>query len=484
MALADLLGDAGAVGAVGAVGDRVERLELPPAWLVDPVTGFEGPARVVVEDGRVAAVERAPGGTPSLLLLPGFVDLHAHLREPGGEDAETIATGLAAAGHGGFVAVCAMANTDPPADAPGVLRLVRAGADASGSPVRVLPLGATTVGRAGAALAPLGEMADAGAVAFSDDGSPVSDPALLRNALLYAGGLGRPIVEHPEDRALTVDAEAHEGLAATVLGLHGWPVAAEAGAVARSVAVLADAVAAAPADATPRLHLTHLSTAAALEHVRRAKASGLPVTCDVTPHHLGLHDGWLGGDRRWAWEVDGAAWRGGPAEAEPYDTNCRVNPPLRSPADAAAVAAALGDGTADAIATDHAPHTDVDKAVEFGEAANGISGLETALSVVLAAVDAGVLRLSSAVRALTSGPAVVLGDAGSGLVPGIVPGADASLVLVDRATTWTVAPATLLSRGRNTPLLGRTLPGRVLLAVAGGRVGYRDGAPASASERR
>ena len=460
---------------VAGIGEAVEQLTLPPARLAGATDRGEGPVRVTIENGRIVDIRGAPAGAaPELLLLPGLVDLHAHLREPGGEDAETVASAQAAAGHGGFVAVCGMANTEPAADAPGVLRLVRAAAEASRSPVRVLPLGATTVARAGTVLAPLGELADAGAVAFSDDGSPVADASLLRNALLYAGGLRRPIVEHAEDTTLTREAEAHDGLAASVLGLRGWPVSAEAGAVARALALLEDAVADAPPNAAPRLHLTHLSTAAALEHVRRAKAAGLPVTCDVTPHHLALHDGWLGGDRRWAWEVGDAPWRGGPADAEPYDPGCRVNPPLRAPVDAAALARGLRDGTVDAVATDHAPHTEVSKAVEFGDAPNGISGLETALSLVLAAVAADVLPLDAAVRALTTGPAAVLGDAGASLVPGVAVGAVANLVLVDPGARWSVDAATFRSRGRNTPLLGQELPGRVLLTLADGRVAYHD----------
>jgi dihydroorotase len=351
---------------------------------------------------------------------------------------------------------------------------VRAAAAASGSPVRGLVHGAVTVGRAGETLSPMGELADAGVAGFSDDGAPVHAAALLRNALAYAGALGLPIIDHPEDPSLTKGAEASEGYVATVLGLRGWPVAGEAAAVARAIEILADTVGDVPG---ARLHLTHVSTAASLAHVRAAKAAGLPVTCDVTPHHIALADEWIAGARRWAWEAldaEGAPrdpWTDGALVAHPFDTSLRVNPPLRSPVDAAACLAALADGTADALATDHAPHTEVDKHVEFGWAANGISGIETALPIVLAAVEAGRLPLARAVEAMTTGPARILGER-QGIVPGLREGEPADLVVVDRAATWTVTPASLRSKGKNSPLLGRDLHGVVRLTLAGGRVAY------------
>ena len=288
------------------------------------------------------------------------------------------------------------------------------------------------------------------------------------------GSLGLAIIDHPEDPTLTAGAEASEGYVASVLGLKGWPVAGEAGAVARAIAILADTVVDVPG---ARLHLTHVSTAASLAHVRAAKAAGLPVTCDVTPHHIAFADEWIAGSRRWAWEAvdaDGLPrdpWTDGSLVAAPFDTSLRVNPPLRSPVDAVACLAALVDGTADAIATDHAPHTEVDKHVEFGWASNGISGIETALPVVLAAVDAGRVSLARAVEALTTGPARILGER-QGVAPGLREGEAADLVVVDRAGTWTVTPETLLSRGKNSPLLGRELRGVVRLTIAGGRVAY------------
>jgi dihydroorotase len=288
---------------------------------------------------------------------------------------------------------------------------------------------------------------------------------------------GLPIVDHAEDATATEGAEANDGFVATVLGLRGWPAAAETAAVARDLAILEDVVRDVPG---ARLHLTHLSVAGSLDLVRRSKAAGLPVTCDVTPHHLAFSDEWVAGARRWAWDASGDPWSDGAIEVAPYSSAVRVNPPLRAPADAAAVLAALADGTVDAVATDHAPHTDVDKAVEFGHAANGISGVETALGVILAAVDAGRLPLARAIAALTIGPAAVLGTRSRRGSGGLVEGSPADLVVFDRSGRWTVTADALLSRGRNTPLLGRSLAGTVLLTVAAGRIAYEAPDPETA----
>ncbi len=452
-------------------------------WAVDPAAGREGAVEAVVRGGVLERLTWLSGsaadglGPTGRLILPGLVDMHAHFREPGNEDAETVATGLAAAARGGFTAVALMPNTTPALDDPSVLARVRASAAATGSPVRVLAYGAVTAGRKGETLSAMGELADAGVVGFSDDGASVGSATLMRNALAYAGAFGLPIVDHPEDATQTAGAEASEGYVATVLGLRGWPVAAEAGSVARSIAILADVVRDVPG---ARLHLTHLSTAASIAHVRAAKAAGLPVTCDVTPHHLAFTDEWVAGSRRWAWEAldaEGRArdpWADGALAAPPFDTSLRVNPPLRPAEDAAACRAALRDGTADAIATDHAPHTAVDKHVEFGWAANGISGIETALSTVLAAVAAGEVPLMRAVALLTSGPAAVLGPR-AGLRPGLRLGEPADLVVVDADASWAVSAASLRSKGKNTPLLGRAVPGAVRLVLAGGRVAHAEG---------
>ncbi len=476
------------VGLGPKIGETVERFELEKAWLVDPVSGREGPGEIVVVDGVLESVNWLEGvdaddvTAEGVVVAPGFFDLHAHFREPGFEDAETVATGCAAAAHGGYTAVALMPNTSPALDAPGVLELVRSAARASGSPVVVHAYGAVSANRGGEQLSAMGELADAGVLGFSDDGSPVKTGRLLRSALIYAGMLGLPVVEHAEDAELTSGAEAHEGYVASVMGLNGWPVAAEVNAISRDIAVLADALGDEP---RARLHLTHVSTAAGLDLVRRARAAGLPVTCDVTPHHLAFTDEWIAGSRRWAWEAaaDGATgdpWVDGALTAEPYDTSLRVNPPLATPDDAAACLAALIDGTASAVATDHAPHTIVDKEVEFGKASNGISGIETALGVLLSLVEAGKLPLAKAIAALTTGPVSVVagwpGAAGSSAARprGFVEGAPADLVVFDRSDRWTVTESSLKSKGKNSPLLGRELPGRVILSIANGRLAYED----------
>jgi dihydroorotase len=471
------------------VGQTIERFDLEKAWLVDPASGREGPGELVVVDGVLESVNWLEGAEAEgvtdrgVVVAPGFFDLHAHFREPGFEDAETVATGCAAAAHGGYTTVAVMPNTLPALDDPSVLERVRAAARACGSPVEVLAHGAVSAGRAGEQLSAMGELADAGVIGYSDDGSPVATAKLLRSALLYGGMLGLAVIDHCEDAAMTSGAEASEGYVASVLGLAGWPTAAEVNAVSRDIAVLADALRDEP---RARLHLTHLSTAEALDLVRRARAAGLPVTCDVTPHHLAFTDEWIAGSRRWSWEAltpDGTSrdpWVDGVLTAGPYNTSLRVNPPLRTPANAAACLAALRDGTASAVVTDHAPHTVVDKEVEFGKAINGISGIETALGVLLELVDAGGLTLAQAVAALTTGPVSIAATwpavAGTSATRprGLIEGALADLVVFDRADRWLVMPGTLLSKGKNSPLLGRELPGRVLVTIARGRLAYED----------
>src|SRR5712691_8111297 len=385
------------------------------------------------------------------IVVPGFIDLHTHLREPGFEDSETIATGANAALRGGFTTVCAMPNTEPAIDSPGLVSELIArgrGADAA----LVLPVAAITRGRKGRELADLVELAAAGAVAFSDDGSPVEDARLFRSALEYARVTGRPVIEHPQDPSLSAKGVMHEGVVSARLGLPGMPAAAEEAAVARDIAL---------AKMTGgRLHLTHLSTAGSIDLVRRAKVDGAPITCDVTPHHLAMTDEWVAGSRAFAWEVEDEALRG-----VPYDSSTKVNPPLRARADVRALWAGLADGTVDAIATDHAPHASVKKDVEFDQAAFGISGLETALSVVLDGVAAGWADRDTIIRALTTGPARVLG----------LPLHDDDWIAIDLDAEWTVAADGLVSLGKNTPLLGRTLRGRVVYAVVGGEARYEGG---------
>src|SRR5881397_3455593 len=364
------------------------------------------------------------------LVVPGFVYLHAHLREPGFEDSETVATGAKAALRGGFTTVCAMPNTEPAIDSPGlVAELIARGRSAGGA--RVLPIAAITRGRKGRELADLVELAAAGAVAFSDDGSPVEDSRLFRSALEYSRVTGRPVIEHAQDLALSARGVMHEGAVSARLGLPGMPAAAEEAAVARDIA-LAKMTGA-------RLHLTHLSTAGSIELVRRDKVEGAPITCDVTPHHLAMTDEWVAGSRAFAWEVADEA-----LQAAPYDSSTKVNPPLRGHADVRALWAGIADGTVDAIATDHAPHASVKKDVEFDHAAFGISGLETALALVLGGVRAGWAPLETVIDALTSGPARALGiDRPKG-----------DWVVIDRDAEWMPRAAELASKGKNTPLIG------------------------------
>jgi len=393
------------------------------------------------------SVDRRALEAKGYLVVPGFIDLHAHLREPGFEDSETVETGAKAALHGGFTTVCAMPNTEPAIDSPGlVAELIARGRSAGGA--RVLPIAAITRGRKGRELADLVELAAAGAVAFSDDGSPVEDPRLFRSALEYSRITGRPVIEHPQELALSARGVMHEGAVSARLGLPGMPAAAEEAAVARDIALAKMSGA--------RLHLTHLSTAGSIELVRRAKAEGAPITCDVTPHHLAMTDDWVAGSRAFAWEPSGASAPRPPGV--PYDSSTKVNPPLRGHADVRALWAGLADGTVDAIATDHAPHASVRKEVEFDQAAFGISGLETALALVLGGVRVHWAALGSVIDALTIGPVRVLG----------IELDENDWIAIDRDAEWLVTADDLVSKGKNTPVLGRTLMGRVVhVAVAG-----------------
>ncbi len=396
------------------------------------------------------------------LVVPGFIDLHAHLREPGFEDSETIASGAAAALRGGFTTLCAMPNTVPAIDSPGIVaELIARGRSAGGA--RVLPIAAITRGREGRELADLVELAAAGAVAFSDDGSPVEDARLFRSALEYARVTGRPVIEHPQDLALTAKGVMHEGAISARLGLPGMPAAAEEAAVARDIALATMTGA--------RLHLTHLSTAGSIELVRRAKADGASITCDVTPHHLAMTDDWVAGSRAFAWEVPDEA-----LQVAPYDSSTKVNPPLRGHADVRALWAGLEDGTVDAIATDHAPHASVKKDVEFDQAAFGISGLEIALALVLGGVRVHWAALGTVIDALTIGPARVLG----------IPLREDDWIAIDRDAEWLVTAGELVSKGKNTPVLGRTVMGRVVhVSLAGEtKLGGRRVGDAEAVARR
>lgn len=419
------------------------------ARIVDPARGLDAVADLLVgEDGRVlevgpglrSATGSAAGGEvevvpcSGLVLAPGFVDLHVHFREPGQEYKETIETGGRSAAAGGFTTVCCMANTQPVHDNASITRFILERAAEAGL-CRVLPIGAVSAGMRGERLADIGEMRAAGAVGFSDDGLPVMDAHLMRRALEYTRTFGAPVIAHEEDRCLGCHWAMHEGEVSTALGLPGIPGAAEDVMVARDI-VLAE-------DTGGWLHVAHVSTARSVELIRRAKERGVRVTTEATPHHFTLtHE----------------AVRG-------YDTSTKMAPPLRPPGDVAAVVRGLADGTIDCVATDHAPHSRVEKEVEFELAANGVIGLETALGLTLTLVRAGHFGLSQAVALLSTRPAACFGIEGGRLAPGD----RADLVLFDPAADVLVDPAVGHSRSRNTPFGGWTLPGRVRRTVLMGR---------------
>lgn len=430
------------------------RIRLLGGRIVDPSRGIDRVADLVIDDGRIVGLTAGSGSAEGELALdvrgcviaPGFVDLHTHLREPGQTERETIATGTRAAAAGGFTTVCAMPNTDPTIDTASDVLYVQETAHRSAA-VRVLSFGTVTKRQEGKELSELAEMAEAGAVAFSDDGHPLWSTRLLRHALEYSRILDRPIVDHCEDRDLAGKGAMHEGAVSNRLGLPGQPAAAESVAVARDLELLRLT--------GGRLHLAHLSTARAVDLVRRAREDGLAVTSEATPHHLALTDELVAG------------FEGG----GPYDTSTKVNPPLRTAEDVEAVGQALADGVLDAIATDHAPHTVVAKSCEYEDAAFGISGLETALGLCLRLVENGTLDLPRLVERLTAGPARAFGLPFQGLAAG----APADVVVFDPAEAWTVDPAAFRSKGRNTPLAGWTLRGKVKLTLVDGEIVLREG---------
>ena len=423
------------------------------AFLLRGVRVEDGePTDVLLREGVVDAVGRgaaSPGATvveaDGLVLLPGLVDLHTHLREPGREDAETVASGTRAAALGGFTAVHAMANTDPVADTAGVVEQVwRLGLQAGHCDVR--PVGAVTVGLGGERLAELGAMADSAAHVrvFSDDGRCVDDALLMRRALEYVKAFEGVIAQHAQEPRLTEGAQLNEGEVSARLGLAGWPAVAEEAVIARDV-LLADHVGS-------RVHVCHVSTAGSVDIVRRAKAQGIAVTAEVTPHHLLLTDDL----------------------ASSYDPVFKVNPPLRTAADVDALRTGLADGTIDAVATDHAPHAREDKETEWAAALPGMVGLETALSVVVATmVETGRLSWSAVADRMAVRPAAIGRVSGHGRP--VAPGEPATLVLLDPAARWTVDPAALASRSRNTPFAGRELPARVVATFLRGRPTVLDG---------
>ncbi|MFJ8580793.1 dihydroorotase [Micromonospora sp. NPDC093277] len=421
------------------------------------------PTDLLIRDGVVAETGvglTAPDATvldaTGLVALPGLVDLHTHLREPGREDAETVESGSRAAAAGGYTAVCAMANTSPVADTAGVVEQVwRLGREAG--LVDVQPIGAVTVGLAGERLAELGAMADSAARVriFSDDGHCVADPKLMRRALEYVKAFDGIIAQHAEEPRLTEGAQMHEGEVSTRLGLTGWPAVAEEAIIARDV-LLAEHVGS-------RLHICHVSTAGSVEVLRHAKARGVRVTAEVTPHHLLLTDEVVSGRSDLSLADN---W----SPAAPYDPVYKVNPPLRTASDVAALRAALAEGVIDIIATDHAPHAVEDKECEWAYARPGMLGLETALSIALDVLGP---QWDLIAERMSRAPARIAGLDGHGVDP--APGVPANLTLVDPAARRVIEPAELASRSRNTPYARMTLPGRIVATFLRGEPTVLDG---------
>jgi dihydroorotase len=410
--------------------------------VIDPSQGLDAENDVLVEDGAVSKIGsriKAPAGIEKidargLVVAPGFIDLHTHLREPGQEHKETIATGTRAAVAGGFTAICAMANTEPPNDERSVTELIVNEARRKGA-CRVYPIGAVSRGLAGEAMAELADLRAAGCVGFSDDGRPVSNSLLMRRALEYAKMLGVPIITHSEDLDLAGSGSMHEGYYSTLLGLRGIPAASEEVMIARDV-ILAMMTGG-------HLHVGHISTRGGVDAVRDGKAKGVHVTCEVTPHHVALTDERL----------------------RSFSTDLKMKPPLRSEEHRQAVVDAIADGTIDAIATDHAPHHPDEKGVEFDLAPNGIIGLETAFAVCHAAlVESGAIGLPRLIELMSSGPARIFSLPGGTLRSG----APADVVLLDPAAEYEYDE--VRSRSKNSPWLGTRLRGRAVATFVGGEL--------------
>ena len=446
---------------------RVNIAKMQPTLIkagrvIDPGQGMDSIADVLLEGGHVKAVASRidpPEGCAvieagGLIVAPGFIDLHCHLREPGYEDKETIATGTRAAARGGFTTVCAMPNTNPAVDSAAVVEFVLRKARQEGA-VRVLPIGCITKGSRGRELAQMGELAEAGVVGFSDDGNPLADANLMRQALSYSAAFGLPIINHCEQPELFEGGSMSEGWVANRLGLPGIPNAAEEIMVARDLKLT---------ELTRgRYHVAHLSTAASLGLVLDAKGRGLQVSCEVTPHHLTLGDDAvlsLGGP-------DGAQGPFGPLTPAAYDTRAKVNPPLRGRDDVEAMIEGLASGTIDFVATDHAPHNAVDKMCTFEDAAFGISVLETAFGSLMSLVHAGSLPLPLLIEKLTLAPARFLDRADLGTLR---VGSAADIVILDPNADWVVDAAQFASKGKNTPLDGHTLKGKVTATIYAGEV--------------
>ena len=430
--------------------------------IIDPGQGIDQVGDLLIDEGKILRIgttvtlsERPERGEPKLknldasglVLCPGFLDLHCHLREPGFEDRETIATGTKAAAIGGFAAVCCMANTEPPLDTPETVSWVKEKASREGT-VAVFPIGCITKGRKGEELTDMAGLAEAGVVAFSDDGDPVASSQLMRRAMERSRDLGLPIIDHCEDKGLSDNGVTNEGKTSAKLRLAAIPAAAEEVAVARDL-ILAKL-------ARAKLHIAHVSTKGSVELIRRAKEEGASVTAEVTPHHLTL--------------TEERIVRKTPNRS--FDVNAKVNPPLRTRKDDQALIKGLKDGVIDAIATDHAPHTVADKACALERAAFGISGFETAFGCLMSLVHSGELRLSQLISKLTCEPVKVIGKTDE--LGTLKIGAPANITIFDPDREWVVNSRDFTSKGRNTPYDGCKFKGKVVATVANGRMVYMD----------
>jgi dihydroorotase len=423
------------------------KILIANGYVIDPSQGVNGGKDLLIEDGRVCGLldrgGEVPGGAEvfdatGLIVSPGFVDLHTHLREPGQEYKETIATGAAAAVAGGWTTICAMPNTDPVNDSPAVTRFIIEQAQRA-QLANVFPIGALTKGSEGKELAEMGEMKNAGIVAVSDDGRAVPNAGIMRRAMEYAHGFDLTVVDHCQDASLSLGGVMHEGRWSLILGLKGMPAAAE------DVDAIRDCVLAKLTGAA--VHIAHVSTRGTVDTVRRAKELGLPVTCEVAPHHWTITDESL---------VD-------------YDTNTKMSPPLRSRDHVEALLEGLRDGTIDAIATDHAPHHADEKALEFDQAPFGITGLETAVGLAFELVHRGVIDLEQLVRLCSTNPARIfrLKDRGT-----LMKNAHADITILDPACEWVFDVAVSKSKSRNTPFHGRAMMGAAVATIVGGRLVY------------
>ncbi len=440
----------------------MEKILIKGGRIVDPSQDIDMVGDLLLSEGKVAGIEKSVSpingarviDAAGMVVSPGFIDLHCHLRDPGLEYKETIASGTRAAAKGGFTTVCAMPNTEPTMHTRATVEYVLEKARTEGA-VRVLPIGCVTKGSLGKELSEMAELAEAGCIGFSDDGHPVVDSNIMRQALSYASGLGLPIINHCETPDLFRDGHMNEGWVSNRLGVQGAPNSAEETMVARDISL---------AELTGgHVHLAHISTIGTLDLVRRAKDAGIRATCEVTPHHLTLTDeAVMGGQGGSPFE---------PLGEDAYDTYAKVNPPLRARPDMSAMAEGLADGTIDIIATDHAPHGRVEKLCTFEEAAMGISVLETALGSSLSLVHAGQVGLPLIIEKLTTSPASLLGrsDIGS-----LRLGSEADVTIFDPDAEWTVDTEEFVSKGKNSPLHGATLSGKVAMTLVGGEVVFQD----------